>query len=391
MFDWLSQRLRNGPTREGWYYLALSGFIFAGAIVRDINLLLILSGLLLLPILANGAIAKRIVRRGMVRRRQATAIVVGESLPVQLDVSLATRGGSCWLSLQDELRRVDTQGKPIGKRLLTTPLPVLVDGQSGSTGYTVQRLPRGRYRFTGVRLATCYPWGLARRLQRLGVPGDVFVYPELGQLTEAWYEQRREYGRVAQRSQPRQGQGGEYYGLRDWRSGDSRRIIHWRASARHNTLLVRQAEQPRSPDLNLFVDLWLPAAPTTADKQAVETAIQFAATAVQDACRQGNARIVLGLVGRETAFLQGAASQRFFQEALELLATAEGNAVEHDTSIQEFSRRAALNGAPAWLVTTRLTTTATQGEPATWQRLTVGQPEFQQFFLAKSEQVGVTP
>ena len=39
--------------REGWYYLLVLGLVFCGAMLREVNLLLILAGLLLGPLLFN--------------------------------------------------------------------------------------------------------------------------------------------------------------------------------------------------------------------------------------------------------------------------------------------------------------------------------------------------
>jgi uncharacterized protein (DUF58 family) len=42
----------------------------------------------------------------------------------------------------------------------------------------------------------------------------------------------------------RSGQGQEFYGIREWRSGDGSGNVHWRASARRNQLVVMEREQP---------------------------------------------------------------------------------------------------------------------------------------------------
>ena len=47
----MSQHTTVAITREGWYYLGMFGFIVAGAIIRDINLLYIMAGMMLGPLL----------------------------------------------------------------------------------------------------------------------------------------------------------------------------------------------------------------------------------------------------------------------------------------------------------------------------------------------------
>ena len=39
--------------REGWYYLVIVAVVFGGAVFKEVNLLLILAGMLLGPLLLN--------------------------------------------------------------------------------------------------------------------------------------------------------------------------------------------------------------------------------------------------------------------------------------------------------------------------------------------------
>ena len=49
---------------------------------------------------------------------------------------------------------------------------------------------------------------------------------------------------------------GEFYALRPWTSGDNPRQVHWRSSARHGELMVRQHEQQTDRRLMLLLDLY---------------------------------------------------------------------------------------------------------------------------------------
>ncbi len=59
---------------------------------------------------------------------------------------------------------------------------------------------------------------------------------------------------------PRAGSGNELFGIREYRPGDSLRRIHWRSSARHGELVVREYEPPGVPTVSIVVD---PSPPTT--------------------------------------------------------------------------------------------------------------------------------
>jgi uncharacterized protein (DUF58 family) len=51
----------------------------------------------------------------------------------------------------------------------------------------------------------------------------------------------------------RSGQGLEFFGIREWRSGDASSSVHWRASARRNQLVVMERERPADAALVIAV------------------------------------------------------------------------------------------------------------------------------------------
>ena len=125
----------------------------------------------------------------------------------------------------------------------------------------------------------------------------------------------------------------DYYGLRDWRSGDSRRWIHWRSTARRGRSVVRQFEERRSRDLAVLVDLWQPPSRPRNKLEHVETAVSFVATLIAEACRQAGRRLFLSLAAATFLERSGPASPLFFRQQMDELALVEPH---HDA---QFPRR----------------------------------------------------
>jgi uncharacterized protein (DUF58 family) len=90
----------------------------------------------------------------------------------------------------------------------------------------------------------------------------------------------------------RSGSGTELFGVREYRPGDPLRRIHWRSSARHGELIVREYEPPGIQSLGIFCD---PAPPTA------EIADQIARIAASEAwdCVRNGGRVVLWSPGAE--------------------------------------------------------------------------------------------
>jgi uncharacterized protein (DUF58 family) len=90
----------------------------------------------------------------------------------------------------------------------------------------------------------------------------------------------------------RAGSGTEMFGVREYRPGDPLRRIHWRSSARHAELIVREFEPPGVQTLGIFCD---PSPPTA---EAADQIARLAASEAWDCLRAGG-RVILWSPGAE--------------------------------------------------------------------------------------------
>jgi uncharacterized protein (DUF58 family) len=93
---------------------------------------------------------------------------------------------------------------------------------------------------------------------------------------------------------PRAGSGHELFGIREYRPGDSLRRIHWRASARHGELVVREYEPPGAPTLTVLID------PSPASVEVADQLARLAASESWDCIREGG-RAAIWAPGLEPA------------------------------------------------------------------------------------------
>lgn len=324
---------RTRLTHEGWYFLIVLTFIVVAGSMRQINLMLVMAGMMVGAIYFNWHLARSMLRRLQIRRRLPEQIGAGESLTVELEVASPQRCTA--LLITDAIRRVDSsvrKGRAPREDVAASKteatgivaLPHVAPGKPARGEYRVVFEERGRYEFGPLWTTTRHPFGLLARSVRLRRSNRLLVLPRLGRLTNRWTHLARSVDYGAQQAAGRQRPtDGEFYGLRDWQPGDSRRLIHWRTSARRGGLMVRQFEQPRSENLTLLVELWQPAEPTAVDRERVELAIRFAATAAVDACRRGGSQLQLIIAGRELVSHRGGASKSLARDILAHLAIAE--------------------------------------------------------------------
>jgi uncharacterized protein (DUF58 family) len=341
---------RSILTREGLIYFLVSLTLLIAGLVQQVNLILLVFTLAAGPFLASIFGGRSMLRRLSVLRRVPSYVFSGD--PLVIDYAL--ENGRRWyaalaLFIEDSLVPVD---RFVSGATTLTPRAFFARIPGRDRARVQWQCPsprRGRYRFRDLDVGTRSPFGIVEHRVTIGLPDQIVVYPKIGQLTRRWFLIQRQAteNRRGQRHD-RSAQQMEYHGLRDYRSGDSPRWIHWRTSARRGELMVKEFEQQNEQDLAILVDPWLPRTKAVAEQRdAVEQAISFAATVCLETCRHQGRRLVLGWTGPAPGARHGPASVKLLHELLEQLAVlrpaSEGGLAELlDTLPPAILREAAL-------------------------------------------------
>jgi uncharacterized protein (DUF58 family) len=80
------------------------------------------------------------------------------------------------------------------------------------------------------------------------------VYPRVVRLEEVSIVEAAPTSERALHAAPRRGAGPEYLGIREYRTGDSMRHVHWPSTARHGELMVRELERQQTRRLAIVID-----------------------------------------------------------------------------------------------------------------------------------------
>lgn len=340
--------------KEGWYYLLVLAFVFTAAMLQEMNLMLVLVGMLLGPLLFSWRLVVVTLRGLEVRRRMPRGVCAGDLLVTNVELANhRSRIGSWAVVVQDQIRAEagPGRGRSIRPAVFFWYVPA---GESRQAVYRGRLPQRGRYRFGPLRLSTRFPFGLFQRRSSAKETSVLTVFPRLGRLTREWIKRHHEAFEGTQRQERRHSRiTGEFYGVREWRTGDSRRWIHWRSSARHGTLVVRQFEQQRNRDVAVLVDLWQPDRPEPDHLDAVELAVSFAATVAADVCRKGGSNLLVAATGPDPEWAGGPASLALLQAAMERLAVAEAASEDRLPALFEHVLGRIEPGTEVVLVSTR--------------------------------------
>jgi uncharacterized protein (DUF58 family) len=162
----------------------------------------------------------------------------------------------------------------------TTWVGAVRPGESVRVG-SVRGAPRRGEAHPGwVELRSAAPFGVAERRRRVPVEGATLVLPRTVPIPSPGFIETALAREPSIRSEPRRGPGPEYLGVREYRPGDPIRQIHWRLTARHGELVVRDLEEERMPRLAIWVD-------TSGDAETLDACCVVAASLVEAASATG--------------------------------------------------------------------------------------------------------
>lgn len=272
-----------------------------GAVNTGNNLLYLLLGMMLGLIIVSGILSERVLRRLDVERmptgdlfakrenRMSWRVTNGKRLLSAFSIIVAEheardtrrqRRIALGLTPDPPRRKKDRQaendpGGPRGLALRVPPGRSLV-----ATGYyTFPR--RGLYRFAGLDVGTRFPFGFFEKVRPVREPHEVLVYPEIRPEAAA---RRSLDTRLGERERPFEGRSGDFFGLREFRDGDDRRDVHWKASARREQLVRRTYERQDSEAIALHLYDWAPPSDNADAEARTLHAVEEAIVAVASTC-----------------------------------------------------------------------------------------------------------
>ncbi|MEQ8764505.1 MAG: DUF58 domain-containing protein [Planctomycetota bacterium] len=143
---------------------------------------------------------------------------------------------------------------------------------------------RGRHRSCELTLTSTFPLGLAEYRASFRLPTDHLVLPRLGAVRSITERLRQLRGESWQAQRTSEG-ADEFYGLRDWREGESQRLVHWKISARRGQPIVRELRGEDRPPVHIVLVRQV-LGTSRKRHDAFETAVSLAATLCEALVRE---------------------------------------------------------------------------------------------------------
>jgi uncharacterized protein (DUF58 family) len=212
-----------------------------------------------------------------------------------------------------------------------TTLPGGLPGRAIPLGMRAERswlvrvplVRRGHFRIEPLQIRTGDPFGFFEASASVGQGVTVVVYPRiepipLWRLPAANVEGSQSTPERTLQTTPLATT------VRPWAPGDSFNRIHWRATARHGEIQVKEFELEQTADAWIVLDLDRSVQAGRGDESTVEAAVRVAA-AVADKAVMENRAVGLTVNAHRTAVLPADRGSRQHLKIMQLLAAVDGD------------------------------------------------------------------
>jgi uncharacterized protein (DUF58 family) len=232
---WIGQRMEFRITFEGWIYLLAIVLVSLTALNTGNNLLFLILASLIAIVLMSGILSSVTLSGVAMRLELPEHIFAGQAVRalVELENEKLTVPS---FSLRVEAATV--KGAPPAA-ILTTPVyfPYLPKQDRVQQIVPMMFPRRGVYRQEAFRITTRFPFGFLQKSRRLDLSTEALVYPSVEPSPEYMEILPGIEGALESLSK---GHGQDLYALREYVPTDSARHVHWKASARSGSLMVRE-------------------------------------------------------------------------------------------------------------------------------------------------------
>ncbi len=194
---------------------------------------------------------------------------------------------------------------------------------------------RGDHVLEAVEVTTTDPLGIFQRRRRIRCESRLLVLPRWEPVSLMPLDSRRRNYLVGIERTSAEGEGQEFFGIREYRYGDSMRRVHWLSTGRTGRPMVRQFENESRSSIVLFVDT----APAIADeRKAMHRLDRCAAIAASLAAHvlDSGSRVACAAAGPDWSWIDMQGGNAHKHKIMRRLAGI--RLTEHEDSLQVLTR-----------------------------------------------------
>lgn len=263
--------------RRRWVFFTLWGALFVVALSSGVDMLFYVAYLVLFLVGATWYWTRSAVTSMHVKRDVSQGYVhLGDEIELTYELTNDSRLGKIWLEVYEE----SNWPEPLPGRVLS-----IGPRTTKRWKVAVPALHRGRFHVGPVIVRSGDPFGIFSAEHRARYDALILVYPRIVPLPYWTVPGSLHEGNVLTGRRSLQATS-MVMGIRDYRPGDAFNHIHWKTSARHRSLQVKEFELDRTADLWIFLDLERHWHSGEGERSTEERAVTIAASVISKALHE---------------------------------------------------------------------------------------------------------
>ncbi len=296
--------------RRGWIALCLAAALgLGGRILGAPELYVLAAAVVLLVVLGVAYVRLRPPRLEVARRVHPRSAQVGSAARIDLEVRNAGSRRSGLVTLDDAVS---------GTRGASVLVPPLRPGRTLDSSYSLPTQRRGVLRIGPLLLTCTDPFELASATSQAAGTVEVTVFPHVDRVEPTVLTTGNDPLAGSEHPDVVGRRGDDFYALRPYVVGDDLRRVHWRSTARHDDLMIRQEEIPWQGRVTVLLDN----RPRRCSPEVFERMVSAAASVVAASGRRQDLLRLVTTQGSQTCFGTG---HRHVEAIMEQLATVEAD------------------------------------------------------------------
>jgi uncharacterized protein (DUF58 family) len=211
-------------------------------------------------------------------------------------------------------------------------------GEVTEVRYTFEAA-RGVYSWSRIRACASDPFGLFDIEVNIPAPGKILVRPAATPIRPTTLKSRATLQTAGSISARQAGSGTDFWGVREYRSGDPLRRVNWRLTARHpRKLFTNEYEREEIADFGLILDARRLTAADEVEETLFEHSVRASASLAENLLRNGN-RVSLLVFGQTTLTAFPGSGKQHLNKILRNLARAKLGGNMPFANIEHFPTR----------------------------------------------------
>jgi len=262
---WIGYRMEYKISRAGWTYIGATLLVALAALNTGNNLLFLILACLISVILMSGILSSISLAGVELRIELPENIFAGQTLRTNVELH---NEKLMFPSFALRVEAVAAKGGS-GAALLDRPVffPFLPRQERVKQSVPVTFLRRGLHVQDSFRIVTRFPFGFLQKTRRVALKAEALVYPSVETSSELADMFQDIEGNIESHSK---GRGQDLHALREYVPTDSARHVHWKASARMGSLMVREFARENDRRVLLVLDPYADAVENGRGQKAAE-------------------------------------------------------------------------------------------------------------------------